>query len=114
MGRYPRGCRSVRSGWCWTIRASTPRSGRRSVRSRRSSGRGDSYDNAVAESTIGLCKTEFIHRRGLWRGVEDLELATLDYMHWFNHQRLNGAADNMPPVEFEAAYYRHNPKAIAA
>ena len=76
--------------------------------------RGDSYDNAVAESTIGLYKTELIRRRGPWRGVEDLELATLDYVHWFNHQRLHGAADNLPPVEFEAAYYRHNPKASAA
>lgn len=76
--------------------------------------RGDSYDNAVAESTIGLYKTELIRRRGPWRGVEDLELATLDYVHWFNHQRLHGAVDNLPPVEFEAAYYRHNPKASAA
>ena len=76
--------------------------------------RGDSYDNAVAESTIGLYKTELIRRRGPWRGVEDLELATLDYVHWFNHQRLHGAANNLPPVEFEAAYYRHNPKASAA
>jgi len=76
--------------------------------------RGDSYDNAVAESTIGLYKTELIRRRGPWRGVEDLELATLDYVHWFNHQRLHGAADDLPPAEFEAAYYRHNPKAIAA
>jgi putative transposase len=73
--------------------------------------RGDSYDNAVAESTIGLYKTELIRRRGPWRGVEDLELATLDYVHWFNHQRLHGAVDNLPPVEFEAASYRHNPKA---
>ncbi len=76
--------------------------------------RGDSYDNAVAESTIGLYKTELIHRRGPWRGPDDLELATLDYVHWFNHQRLHGAANNVPPAEFEAAYYRHNPKAIAA
>ena len=76
--------------------------------------RGDSYDNAVAESTIGLYKTELIHRRGPWRGVEDLELATLDYVHWFNHQRLHGAANDMPPAEFEATYYRHNPKAAAA
>ena len=76
--------------------------------------RGDSYDNAVAESTIGLYKTELIRRRGPWRGVEDLELATLDYVHWFNHQRLHGAADDLPPAEFETAYYRHNPKAIAA
>jgi putative transposase len=76
--------------------------------------RGDSYDNAVAESTIGLYKTELIHRRGPWRGPDDLELATLDYVHWFNHQRLHGTADNLPPAEFEAVYYRHNPKAIAA
>jgi putative transposase len=76
--------------------------------------RGDSYDNAVAESTIGLYKTELIRRRGPWRGVEDLELATLDYVHWFNHQRLHGATDNVPPAEFEAAYYRHTGQADAA
>jgi putative transposase len=51
---------------------------------------------------------------GPWRGVEDLGLATLDYVHWFNHQRLHGAADDLPPPEFDGAYYRHNPKAIAA
>jgi putative transposase len=76
--------------------------------------RGDSYDNAVAESTIGLYKTELILRCAPWRGVEDLELATLDYVHWFNHHRLHGAAENLPPAEHEAAYYRHSTQADAA
>jgi putative transposase len=69
---------------------------------------GDAYDNALAESVIGLFKTELIRRRGPWRGVEHVEAATLDYVHWFNTQRLLEANGDMPPVELEAAYYRHN------
>jgi putative transposase len=62
--------------------------------------RGDAFDNALAESTIGLYKTELIHRRGL----DDLELATLEWVDWYNHRRLHGALDHLPPVEYEAAY----------
>jgi putative transposase len=69
---------------------------------------GDAYDNALAETVIGLFKTELIRRRGPWRGVEHVEAATLDYVHWFNTQRLLEANGDMPPVELEAAYYRHN------
>jgi putative transposase len=65
--------------------------------------RGDSYDNALAESTIGLYKTELIRRRGPWRGLDDLELATLERVDWYN-RRLHGALDHVPPVEYEAAY----------
>ena len=65
--------------------------------------RGDSFDNALAESTIGLYKTELI-RRGPWRGLDDLELATLEWVDWYNHRRLHGALDHVPPVEYEAAH----------
>ena len=50
--------------------------------------RGDSYDNALAETVIGLYKAELIHPRGPWRGVEDVEHATLEWVHWYNTQRL--------------------------
>jgi putative transposase len=66
---------------------------------------GDSYDNALAESTIGLYKAELIHHRGPWWGIDDLELATLEYVDWYNHRRLHGACGNVPPAEYEAAYY---------
>ena len=66
---------------------------------------GDSYDNALAETTIGLFKTELTSRRGPWRTLEDLELATLQWVHWFNHARLHGHLGDVPPVEFEAAYH---------
>jgi transposase InsO family protein len=68
--------------------------------------RGDSYDNALAESVIGLFKTEVIRRRGPWRNVEDVEFATLEWVWWFNHHRLLEPIGYVPPVEFEEAYYR--------
>jgi|SRR5690625_1360861 len=68
--------------------------------------RGDSYDNAMAESVIGLFKTEVIRRRGPWRSVEDVEFATLEWVWWFNHHRLLEPIGYVPPVEFEEAYYR--------
>jgi putative transposase len=67
---------------------------------------GDSYDNALAETTIGLYKAELVHRRGPWRGIDDLELATLEWVDWWNHRRLHGACGMTPPAEHEAAYYR--------
>lgn len=66
---------------------------------------GDSYDNALAETVHGLYKTELIRRRGPWRAVDDLELATLGWVHWFNNQRLHGTLGDIPPAEFEAAYH---------
>jgi putative transposase len=66
--------------------------------------RGDSFDNALAETTIGLYKTELIRHRGPWRGLDDLELATLEWVDWYNHRRLHSACDNLPPAEYEAAY----------
>ena len=70
---------------------------------------GDSYDNAQAESLIGLYKLECVRRDGPWRGVEDLELATLSWVYWFNHQRLHSKMGYVPPVEHEDAYNRQNP-----
>lgn len=59
--------------------------------------RGDSYDNALAETVIGLFKTELIHTRGPWRGFDDVEFATLEWVWWYNHQRLFGALGHVPP-----------------
>jgi putative transposase len=77
---------------------------------------GDSFDNALAESVIGLFKTEVIRRRGPWRGLEDVEFATLEWVAWFNHRRLLEAIGYVPPVEHEEAYYRRQeaPAALAA
>ena len=66
---------------------------------------GDSYDNALAETVIGLFKTEVIRRSGPWRGIEAVELATLAWVDWFNHRRLLAPIGNVPPAEAEAAYY---------
>jgi putative transposase len=67
--------------------------------------RGDSYDNALAESVIGLFKTEVIRRLGPWRDLEAVEFATLDWVDWFNHRRLLEPIGYMPPAEYEARYY---------
>jgi putative transposase len=76
--------------------------------------RGDSYDNALAESVIGLYKSELIFNRGPWRTVEDVELATLGWVHWWNTTRLHSAIGNMPPAEFEAAHYAQQQPASKA
>jgi transposase InsO family protein len=68
--------------------------------------RGDSYDNALAESVIGLYKTEVIGRRDRWRSLEAVEFATLRWIDWFNHRRLLGPIGWVPPAEFEASYYQ--------
>ena len=70
--------------------------------------RGDSYDNALAESVIGLYKAELVRNRGPWRGLDDLELATLEWVDWWNHRRLLEPIGYVPPVEKEADYYRQN------
>ena len=67
---------------------------------------GDSYDNAMAESVIGLYKTECVRPDGPFRTVDELELATLSWVHWFNTERLHSALDYATPIEHEAAYYR--------
>jgi putative transposase len=66
---------------------------------------GDSYDNALAESFNGLYKTELIRKDGPWRGLEDVEYATLEYLDWFNRRRLHTELGMVPPAEFEAAHY---------
>lgn len=66
---------------------------------------GDSYDNALAETAIGLFKTEVIHRRGPWRSFETVEYATLEWVDWFNERRLLEPIGNIPPAEAETAYY---------
>lgn len=66
--------------------------------------RGDSYDNALAETIIGLYKAEVIFHTGPWRGLEQVELATLNWVHWFNTQRLLAPLGYVPPVEFEEQY----------
>lgn len=76
--------------------------------------RGDSYDNALAESFNGLYKTELIRRRGPWRGLDDVEFATLEWIDWFNHRRLHGEIGMVPPAEHETTYYRHAHSAATA
>lgn len=67
--------------------------------------RGDSYDNALAETIIGLYKTEVIYHDGPWRGLEHVELATLEWVSWFNTVRLLEPLGYLPPAEFEAQYH---------
>jgi transposase InsO family protein len=66
---------------------------------------GDSYDNALAETVIGLFKTEVIRPRGPWHSLEAVEFATLEWVDWFNHRRLLEPIGNVPPAEAEAAYH---------
>src|SRR5215471_5881864 len=73
--------------------------------------RGDSYDNALAESIIGLFKTEVIRRKGPWRHLEAVEFATLVWVDWFNHRRLLESIGYVPPAEYEARYYERAPAA---
>ena len=72
---------------------------------------GDSFDNALAESVIGLYKTECVRHDGPFRGVDDLELATMDWVHWFNETRLHSSIGYVPPVEFEARWREENTSA---
>jgi len=75
---------------------------------------GDSYDNALAEAVNGLYKAELIHRLGPWRSLEQVELATAEWVDWWNRRRLHSAIDNLPPAEYEAGYYRQSEPAQAA
>jgi putative transposase len=76
--------------------------------------KGDSYDNALAETVNGLYKTELIRQRGPWRTVEDVELATLGWVDWYNQRRLHGACNDVPPAEYEAMFYSRSSAAPAA
>ena len=75
---------------------------------------GDSYDNALAETINGLYKAELIHRRAPWKTREAVELATLEWVSWFNHHRLLEPIGYIPPAEAEANYWRQQGQAIAA
>jgi putative transposase len=75
--------------------------------------RGDSYDNALAETVNGLFKTELIHRHAPWRTLAQVELATARWVAWWNAQRLHGACGDIPPAEFEAAYWQRQETPIA-
>ncbi len=75
--------------------------------------KGDSYDNALAESVIGLYKTELVRRRGPWRELDDLEFATLEWVDWFNNRRLFGAIGYVPPAEYETSGYSSQVPALA-
>ena len=68
--------------------------------------KGDSYDNALAETINGLYKAELRHRRAPWKTKESVELATLEWVAWFNHHRLLEPIGYIPPAEAEANYYR--------
>ena len=76
--------------------------------------KGDSYDNALAETVVGLYKTELIRRRSPWRTAEQVELATAEWVDWWNRRRLHGAAGNRPPAEFEKLYHDRHAAAVVA
>ena len=69
---------------------------------------GDSYDNALAESTIGLYKTEVINHKGPWSGLDDVEFASLIWVDWFNHHRIHSSIGDIPPIEKEDNHYDQN------
>jgi putative transposase len=76
--------------------------------------RGDSFDNALAETVNGLFKTELIKRRGPWRSVEQVELATLEWVDWWNQRRLHTTLGGVSPAEYETAYHQvHQTPALA-
>jgi len=75
---------------------------------------GDSYDNALAESIIGLFKTEVIHRAGPWRTLDAVEYATLEWVDWFNHRRLLEPIGHIPPAELEQRYYHQRDESALA
>ena len=69
---------------------------------------GDSYDNALAEAFNSLFKAELVRNKGPWMNIDDLEIATAEYIDWFNHRRLHGEIGLVPPAEHEETYYRQN------
>ena len=74
---------------------------------------GSSYDNALAETINGLYKTELIKPRKPWRTIEDVEVATAEWVDWFNHRRLYEYCGDIPPVELETAYYAQHQRPAA-
>lgn len=75
---------------------------------------GDAYDNALAESQIGLYKTELTHPWGPWTGRDQVEAATLEWVHWFNTERTHTAIDDLTPIETETFYYSHHQRQAEA
>jgi len=75
---------------------------------------GDSYDNALAETINGLYKTEVIHHQGPWRGIDEVEYASLQWVDWYNNRRLFGPLGHVPPAEYEVAYYQQQSPAMGA
>ena len=75
--------------------------------------RGDRYDNALVETTNGLYKAELIHRRAPWKTKQAVEVATLEWVAWFNHRRLMEPLGYIPPAEAEANYYKQLRTAVA-
>ena len=75
---------------------------------------GDSYDSALAETIIGLFKAEVIHRGGLWKGLDDVERATLTWVDWFNNRKILEPIGDMPPAEYENLYYQQAESAQVA
>ena len=86
----------------------TPSDSARPTSSASVGSKGDSYDNALAETFNGLYKSELIWRKGPWRNLEHVEWATLNYIDWFNNRRIHESLDYVTPAEFEAHYYRHD------
>ena len=70
---------------------------------------GDSYDNAMAEAFNSLYKAELVRNKGPWRGLDDLEIATVDYIDWYNNRRLHGELGHVPPAEYEALHAMTRP-----
>jgi transposase InsO family protein len=75
---------------------------------------GDSYDNALAESIIGLYKTEVVYRKTRWKSYEEVELATLNWVSWFNEERMLERLGYLSPGEYEAQYYGQKAQAVGA
>lgn len=71
--------------------------------------RGDSYDNALAEAFNSIYKAELIRNKGPWRCIDDVEIATVEYLDWYNHRRLHGEIGLVPPVEYETSYRDTHP-----
>lgn len=70
---------------------------------------GDSYDNAMAEAFNSLFKAELVRNKGPWRGIDDLEVAVMEYIDWYNHRRLHGEIGLIPPAEYEALHHDTQP-----
>ncbi len=70
---------------------------------------GDAFDNALAETEIGLFKTEVVRSRGPWKGLDDVELTGLEWVDWHNHRRLPTACYDLPPAEYEQIHYGQHP-----